>query len=95
MKFASTYFDDCPCPDDKQPCEHQILDEYEQLISLIDSFVLEMKRDVRESFLNGKKGWDTLSMGELKELLTINLRQEDWVDAANILAFLWNRGMIK
>ena len=68
--------------------------EDEALVVLVRCFAVEMLTKLDKKAKEGFSGWDdpdTISDGMLLESLKRHLRRGNYVDVANLAAFLWNR----
>lgn len=74
-------------------CKHRRQEDAEALRILHSDFTSEMRTRFMGCHAEGKHGWDSsrVSSEAFRLALLKNLDEEDYIDAANHIMFLWNR----
>ena len=68
--------------------------EFETLKAMVDDFAGGMKDRLGERLVEGVRGWDdpnVLTFDNMRKMCIECVNANDLVDAANWLAFMWNR----
>jgi hypothetical protein len=76
-------------------CSHNTFAEIKALEKLVDAFAGQMKKKLREKWMEGRHGWDdpTCAKGiRIGMLAHVNRGAGQEVDVANMAAMLWNFG---
>ncbi len=93
MKFKTEYFRvKCSCRSVGE-CEHNDFAWMKALNTCVDAFALEMKKKLRQKFLEGRHGWDSPDWpkDDIRRRMYEHIDKGDPVDVANFAMFLWNR----
>ena len=63
----------------------------QKLLMLIGKFTTMMTLKINKKTIQGYHGWDlSINKATMLKKLRRNLKQEDYVDVANLAMFLWN-----